>query len=444
MVGMAENYKISGKFDLAVEFNEKALAIIEEMRSSMKSDEFKANYMARERYVFEDVINLLGEMHEKDPGGYDAKAFELAEQSKSRALLDLLAESIANVREGADPALLAEQDEILISLNQAKQELEAESAYNDADEQLMNQLKEQILQKEKNLNALKNKSRTTNPKYAELKYPEPVTIYQIQNSILDSKTIILEYSLGDSSSWLWVIGQEQKQLIRIPDRNTLHEHVELLRFALQDPTHGNIDLFAEAGHCLYQLFIQPAKHFIPKKSNLIIIPDGILNYLPFEVLLVNVLKESNKQSYSKLPYLVLKHPVNYAQSGSVLFNLTTSSSENNSKGSENKGLIAWGDPVYENESDSTFLLRKGLGRLEYSAKEVEQIASFFPPGESKIFLRQEANEGNVKTGNNLENYQYIHFATHGLMDEKQPDFSSLVLSDWKHRGRRVFTGCRNI
>ncbi|MEA3478832.1 MAG: CHAT domain-containing protein, partial [Bacteroidota bacterium] len=428
MVGMAENYKLREEYDKAIAYNEKALAIIEEMRSSMQSDEFKANYMARERYVFEDVINMLGELHEKDPkGDYDSKAFQLAEQSKSRALLDLLTESIANVQEGADPKLLIEQNEILTSLNRAKQDLGAESAYNDANVQLMSSLKEEIKAKESELNDLKIRIRSTNPKYGELKYPEPVSMEQLQ-STLDKKTVILEYSLGDSSSWLWVIGREKHNLIKLPDRNTLQEQVELLRFALQDPKQGNIDLFAEVAHRLYQKIIQPADIYIPKKCNLIVIPDGILNYLPYEVLLTDVKQNSTGQLYSDLSYLVLKHPINYAQSASVLKNLVTPQSSEMEPGSPGRGLIAFGDPVYENEADSTFLLRKGLGRLEYSGEEVEKIASFFPKDDAKTYLREQATEGNVKATNQLKGFQYLHFATHGLMDEKQPDFSSLVLT----------------
>ena len=429
MVGMAENYKLRGEYDKAIEYNEKGLAIIEEMRSSMQSEEFKANYMARERYAFEDVINMLGELHEKDSkSGYDIKAFQLAEQSKSRALLDLLTESIANVYEGADQELLAEQDEILTRLNLAKQQLEAESAYDNADDQIINSIKEDIKSKEEELNAIKIKIRSTNPRYAELQYPQPVSINELQTSCLDKNTLLLEYSLGDISSWLWVISRDKHYLFKLPDRNTLHEQIELLRFSLQNPGQGSIDFFAESSYKLYQQLIQPAESFFSKNTNLVIIPDGILNYLPFEVLLTDGRIKSGNQSYSDLSYLVLKHTINYVQSASVLNNLIRTQNDRLNTGKTSRGLIAFGDPVYESEGDTTFLLRKGLGRLEYSGKEVEKIASYFPTGESKTYLREKATEENVKTEKGLENFRYIHFATHGLIDERKPDYSSLVLT----------------
>ena len=433
MVGMAENHKIRGEYDKAIEYNEKGLAIIEEMRRSMQSDEFKASYMARERYAFEDVINMLGELHEKDNRrGYDIKSFQLAEQCKSRALLDLLTESIANVHEGANRDLLAEQNKILTKLNQAKQQLEAESMHDDTDEQLIISLKKDINSNEEALNALKAKIRATNPKYAELQYPQPVSMSELQTSCLDKNTIVLEYSLGDTSSWLWVINRNNIHLIKLSDRNTLQEQIELLRFALQNPEQVNIDFYTEASYRLYQLLIQPAEPFIPKKCNLVIVPDGILNYLPFEVLLTHGEKSSEKQSYTDLSYFILNHPINYAQSASVLYNLLTTRDDESKTGNVSHGLVAFGDPVYASENDPDFLIRKGLGRLEHSGREVEKIATYFPENESKIYLRETATEENVKSENALAKFKYIHFATHGLIDEQNPDFSSLVLTQDKN------------
>jgi CHAT domain-containing protein/tetratricopeptide (TPR) repeat protein len=429
IVGMAENFEERGEYEKAIELNEKGLAIIEEIRRSIKSDEFKATYMARERYVFEDVINMLCELHEKDnTNDYDVKSFQLAEQSKSRALLDLLAESLANVSEGADTALLAEQDKILAELNRAKHRLEAKSTNDNADEQLIMSLKEDIRNHEEALNALKTEIRETNPKYAELQYPQPVSLNELQIICLDKNTIMLEYSLGDTSSWLWVINRNSLELIKLSDRNTLKEQIELMRFALQNPEQVGIEFFTEVSYRLYQHLIQPAEPYIPKNCNLVIIPDGILNYLPFEVLLTNREKSSEKQFYADLSYLVLNHPINYAQSANVLYNLLATRDDESNTDNINHGLIAFGDPVYANENDPDFLIRKGLGRLEYSGREVERIACFFPEKESKTFLRETATEENLKTEHDLAKFKYIHFATHGLIDEQNPDFSSLVFT----------------
>ncbi|TFH34590.1 MAG: tetratricopeptide repeat protein, partial [Bacteroidia bacterium] len=362
LVGMAENYKLRGDFEKAIEYNERGLAIIEEMRNSMKSDEFKSTYLARERYAYEDVINMLGELHLENPDkSYDVKAFQLAEQSKSRALLDLLAESVVG-------------------------------AQNDA---------------------------------CEFQVEQPLSLEEVQARCLGINTLLLEYYLGDINSWLWVINNSYHYLYKLPGREALQEQVELFRFALQNPDDDNIDFFLESGKRLYEILLQPLEQF-SGSSNLVIVPDGILNYLPFEALVTGDYNSSTYSTYRDLPYLVLKYPVSYAQSSSVLNNLLlTNINENQDFGYD---LVAFGDPVYSNNDSPADMEGNDLSRLLFSSQEVESIAKFFPGERSKVFLREQATEVNLKSGTLLSDCRYLHFATHGIIDEKNPDLSSVVLS----------------
>jgi CHAT domain-containing protein/tetratricopeptide (TPR) repeat protein len=359
IAGLAENYETRGEYDKVVELNDTALKIIEGLRSTLASEDFKTTYMAKERFMYEDIINLLEMLNEKDKTkGYDALAFSYAERSKSRALLDLLNESSANVNNESAP----------VSLNEA------------------------------------------------------------QALCTDKNTIILEYSVGDSSSCLWVITQTGHQFYKIPGRKTLQEQIEAIRFALQDPNEKVSDFFTQAGSILYEELIKPGEPFFSKKSRLIIIPDGVLNYLPFEVLLTENKKISQNVSYSELPFLVRKYPVSYVQSASILKSLLSMKSGNEKLKSDDKKFIAFADPLYENENDSAIASGKGYQRLKYSGEEVNNIGSFFKEGNSKIFQRKDATEENVKRDGELKKFNYIHFATHGYIDESKPDLSSLVLT----------------
>jgi CHAT domain-containing protein len=73
-------------------------------------------------------------------------------------------------------------------------------------------------------------------------------------------------------------------------------------------------------------------------------------------------------------------------------------------------------------------------RLEFSGREVEKIASFFNEGSADTFLRYKATEENLKRNQELNKFRYIHFATHGLIDENKPNLSSLVLTCGKDSG----------
>ena len=371
--GMAETYKIRGDYDKVVQLNDSALKIIENMRNTLKDNELQASYMASERFAFEDIINMLEMFHEKESNrGYDKLAFGYAEQSKSRVLLDLLAESKAKAGNKGDRSSDTRHD-------------------------------------------IFSNTQTVSLDEAELLCP-------------DRNTVILEYMVGDSSSCLWEITRSGHRLFKLPGRKALQEQIESIRFALLKPDQSNYDFFTKGGYSLYQVLLQPAEPYFTNKSKLIIIPDGILNYLPFEVLLTDNKEIGPNSSYGNLPFLVRKYPVSYAQSASVLMSLLNEQKKNTKTDTDYKKLVAFGDPIYENENDTSPVTVNRYERLQYSGKEIEIISTFFKKGNAEIYLRNNATEENVKREGNLKKFNYIHFATHGFIDEAKPDFSSLVLT----------------
>ena len=360
LVGIAENYKLKEDYEKSVNYNEQALSIVEDIRSNISRDEFKANYLARERYAFEDAVSLLGDLDDMNPGeGYDIKAFDLAEKCKARALLDLLAgQDIENINAG----------------QQGK-----------------------------------------------------TTLDDFKNKCLDDKTCLVEYLTGDSCSWAWLVTQQDQYIFKLPPVDTIREQVELLRFALEQPANDNIGFFIESGCSLFEMLLGPLQDQITDFDNLIIIPDGVLNYLPFEVLLADNVNKHDKHTFSDLPYLTLKHSVSYAQSASVLYNILSTDSKSARDKQTLTELVAFGDPYYGKSEDSYTGLQK-FTRLKYSAGEVEGIADLFAENRTKLFLREEAREENIKSDDILLNCRYLHLATHGIIDDRNPDLNSIVLA----------------
>jgi tetratricopeptide (TPR) repeat protein len=254
IAGTAEYYEQAGDISKAVALNDTALMILEGIRNTLQTEEWKTSFMAQERYVFEDIIDLLGKLHKGDETkGYDILAFRYAEQCKSRTFLDLLAESASNKETAND-------------------------------------------QSSKNL-----------------KFSEPVTLEEVKALCYDKNSVILEYSVGDSSSSLWVITRSAHRLYKLPHRKILQEQIETIRFALLDPGQGISDFFTQAASSLYEELIKPAEPFLSKKSRLVIIPDGVLYYLPFEVLINGNKRSSKVTNYSDTPFLLKEYPISYGQ-----------------------------------------------------------------------------------------------------------------------------------
>jgi CHAT domain-containing protein/lipopolysaccharide biosynthesis regulator YciM len=430
LLSIGDNYERRGEYDTAMSYYHQALKVVESQRVSLLSEQYKAGYFSRQRYIFESIVHLLGKMDRIDPSAdYAARAFHIAEQGKARAFLDLLAESLAGVRQGSDENLIGRQTALLAEMAKIQKELQNESMKPERNFEILENLKGQLSELERRQKDLEIEIREKNPRYSELQYPRPVTIEEVQKSVLDGKTVMLAYFLGDSSSSLWAVSNKRFSHFILPERKILEDQIEILRYALEHPEEENPDFFAGSSHRLYELLIQPAEKSIPKNKRLIIIPDGILHLLPFEILTTGEIEANT--SYGKLPYLIRRNAVCYCQSASVLAKLMEE--RRTKKAKSERTLFAMGDPVFETGSDSSAGPAEShltgstpFQRLEHSGEEIKNIASLFPEKQTTLLLRDQATEENLKHSGALQNADYIHLATHGIVNERKPDFSGLL------------------
>ncbi|HMV50267.1 MAG TPA: CHAT domain-containing protein, partial [Blastocatellia bacterium] len=189
---------------------------------------------------------------------------------------------------------------------------------------------------------------------------------------------------------------------------------------------------------LYERLIKPAESLLKGKRELVILADGALHRLPFEVLLPPSSRQITQPDARKLPYLVREHAISYAPSASVLAELQ---SYHKQAAPGQKVFLAFADPVYDAEAqgkDSVIALttRSARGddgqwkfnRLLYSKNEAEGIAKLFPDGQADIYQGAQATEENAKAPGRLEQYRILHFAAHGLINQSRPRFSGVVLT----------------
>ncbi len=176
--------------------------------------------------------------------------------------------------------------------------------------------------------------------------------------------------------------------------------------------------------------IELAKRLLLGKRELVVIPDGDLHRLPFEVLFTST--STAQSNLLQLPYLVKSFAVSYSPSASVLAGL-----RNESRPAAPKAFVAYADPVYEQNAEGVIAStvraasaggRLSLNRLPHSRREAEGIAKLFGSSEADLFLGSEASEENVKQKDKLSQYRLVHFSTYGYVNEARPRFSGLVLS----------------
>jgi CHAT domain-containing protein len=189
--------------------------------------------------------------------------------------------------------------------------------------------------------------------------------------------------------------------------------------------------FVEVSYNFYNTFLKNSLNI--SSNRLIIIPDGQLSYLPFEVFLnQEVAPEKNQTianlNYSNLPYLLRDYKINYNYSATLFIEQLQ-----RKKGNSNGNILAFA-PDYKNKTAATWRnpyekkVRKQLVRLPGASKELNSLKWTF---KGKFWGNEQATETNCK--NEMTNYSVLHFALHGLVDPKNSDFSGLAFSEDQSR-----------
>jgi CHAT domain-containing protein len=222
---------------------------------------------------------------------------------------------------------------------------------------------------------------------------------------------VLFYWLGEEQSYLWAISPQKISLFPLPPAAEIKTRVERYRKAVIDQRES-LQTASEDGAALYRILVEPAKDLLPrdlaskdktKAAKVFIVPDGSLNSLNFETLLV-----PGPQQRYWIEDVTLS-------SASSLRMLQAFHAEH-SKGAGN--LLLFGDAISPNED---------FPQLPKASVEMQSIAKHFPPAEEQLFSRDQASPP-AYLASKPERFSYIHFVAHGTASRLSPLDSAIVLS----------------
>jgi CHAT domain-containing protein len=273
--------------------------------------------------------------------------------------------------------------------------------------------------------------RAENPAAANIVSPEPCKLKQIQEDFLDNKTALIEYFLGEEQSFVFIIEKKTFKLFLLPPKKEIGKSIRGFIKEISDPPVGRFRGNLAAKRLYKELLFPKRGELTESIENLIIVPDGLLYYLPFETLMT---KSQERPSNDK--FLIEKYKITYAPSCSSLLFL----SRKKKMPHPQKSLLAFGNPVFrvndigkDGKRTPSAILKElyenqgfDFSSLPYSEREIREIAKLFSPSNRDVFIGDSAKEDLLKVIP-LENYQIVHFACHGLIDEKFPFRSALVL-----------------
>ncbi|MHB8093587.1 MAG: CHAT domain-containing protein [Candidatus Aminicenantales bacterium] len=418
---IANAFMNQSKYEEAIINYKNSIQIIEEIRFNLIQEELKASYLGTEKRIdaYQNLINVLATLYlSKNIANYGTEAFNYLEKAKARAFLDSLEVSAVNISQGADFKLINKEKETMREISMLYTKL----LMPDLSIENKQRINDELRKCEEILESIKREIRTTSPAYANLKYPEVITYDEVQKDLADSETLFLAYSLGKDQSFGFAIRKGSMKVFRAPARKTIQQHVTDYRKAISDKDNQDFGM----GRVLFDELVRPGLSEGIKK--LIIIPDDILSLLPFETLVMDNPKER---------WLIQNYAIAYVPSLSSLRELDV---RKRVKGTgSRKDLLAFGDPYYGVNEENTRLQSSDIFqdfysssavnfyRLKYSGLEIQKIASLFKTSRAKIFQREEATEDRIKS-EDLSDYRIVHLATHGLIDDKKPARSSVILA----------------
>lgn len=288
------------------------------------------------------------------------------------------------------------------------------------------------------------------PKYFGLIKPEPLDIGRIQR-ILRPDEALLSYFSGFDESYVWAVtsdGAEWRQLEVNPKE--LADEIATLRSSLDVNTiarqGANAKLFdLGLAHDLDTRLLAPIEKLISKKANLIIVANGALTSLPFQLLVASqpaVAHPTLAQiaAYRDADWLIRRHAITVLPSVTSLQSIREVAGVPQSR----EPFIGFGNPVLGNQEKvaaaeagqlvktamhqvtrgySAFwrgpaadpeALRMGLSPLPETEAEIKTVAGNLGAGEGNVRLGAAATEAAIKSAD-LQAYRIIYFATHGLV-----------------------------
>ena len=213
---------------------------------------------------------------------------------------------------------------------------------------------------------------------------------------------VLYYWLGQKQSYLWAITPQKTSLFQLPSASEIDAIVKRYRKALERPQEG-IQSQNRDGIELFRMLVQPAQALIAKSAKIFVVPDGSLNSLNFEALLVPQprlhywIEDATIAQASSLRLLAASHP-NAQRSGGR--------------------LLLLGNPVSPTPEYTT---------PPQAAKEMKGVGGRFPAS-SEVVFGEAAATPKAYLASSPGQFAYIHFVAHGTASRLSPLDSAIVLS----------------
>lgn len=408
-----ETYKLSVK-------------VIDKLRSTYQDEESKLMISDQAKSTFQKTVGIATQLYqETNNKKYLAEAFEYSDKSKSAVLINSMHDIEAQHFGKIPDNILALERKLKLNISTFRSFIYEEKQKATPDNKMINNWESRVFEFTVRYDSLTDVLEKNYPDYYKLKYTEPtVSISTIQNA-LEKDNVLIEYMISDSLLYLFSINSNSFEVFTQPIDSSFYRNIQNIVSATNNnsmfsTTKEDYKTYVTSAYHLYEKLIEPVRDSFNEKK-LIIITDGELGYISFDMLLTS-LPDTNSMDYRKLPYLIREKVISYSTSAILQYSGFQKRERNASK---NFLVMA---PSYENLTES--------GKTAFTDENGEKIYLLPIPGVEKeiegiknsMFAKKirgkSATEAMFKE--EVGKYNVLHLAMHTLVNNSQPMLSKLV------------------
>lgn len=371
---------------------QQALKVIQLNRENFEEERSQLLAASFSKKVYEKALHCLYLLQENSPKSKtNGLAFSIMGQSKAALLREQINKSTLLRSLGVPDSIMALEADLLSSLSILHNHLQEE----DIEISNVLEIRGEIFIKNQLLDKLKLHLESNYPIYAELRFGKKNTnSEEVKKRLGSQEASLVEYFWGENALYALVMGSDFERLYQFSQTKEDQDRLKVLLGKTKEfsPYLSDFQLFTNNAWLVYQHCWEPFESNLTKK--VIVIPDGALAFLPFEVLLTKPF-EGNSPDYKTLSYLIKDKQINYNYSSDLKIQIEKTSKE--------VLAMSYSEPNAPEE--------KGFDPLLGAFDEVNKIGEFMN-GE---FLAG-AKASKEYFINNAHRFGYLHLALHGVGD----------------------------
>lgn len=400
--GLGRVNDASGDRDGARDALERAIAIVERLRQTIPDAALRATFMTNRVGPYESLVMArIGDDTTIEPDQAQ-RALHAAERARSRALADLLAEARARP---SDARLQAVRDrEIAFGRRLTAATRRVADAVGEA---ARTAALTDLRTLERDYDDFVLAIRRDDADYAALAHPRALEASEIAGMLAPDEALV-EFLLTETRGVAWVVRRGRVTAYRVPGQNALLPRARLLQALVAA---NDVDALQRLGGELYAQLLAPAASALDGVRRLVLVPDGVLQRVPFALL------------RAEGRWLVERFTLTVAPSATVLDHLRRSPNR-----AASRPLLAMAAPDAPDRQAALFELAPGtLGALRFASAEAAEAASRLGAGPEDAPVGPAATEQRLKAATAAQ-YRIVHLAAHAIVDEVMPRRSAVLLA----------------